>query len=58
MMGDFSSIDCLLFTAVRFFAEQHELEIQESASVLTVANLVRLVRRFDTDIGNLQCFSV
>ena len=37
-------------TAVRFFAEQHEMEIQESASVLTVANLVRLVRPLDSDI--------
>jgi hypothetical protein len=36
--------------AVRFFAEQHEMEIQESASVLTVANLVRLVRQLDSDI--------
>ena len=38
------------WTAVRFFAEQHEMEIQESASVLTVANLVRLVRQLDSDI--------
>lgn len=33
-----------IILAVRFFSEQHEMELQHAPKVVTVANLVKMVR--------------
>ena len=36
---------CPVLPAVRYFTEQHEMQLQQTPSVQTVANLVKEVRR-------------